>query len=196
MWNSLPNCFLCHVQHILKILLKCIQPVKWLTIMGPEKREKSCFQQDPQNVSFRLILCVISAISCKIMKIYSSIIFKILLTGMTPRLVWWPWNSLVELETVSQLFCCVISNISWKFHENPFTRFPQCCSNVASWYGCPAPPPHHPKKLQNSCMKRGKWNIPQMLQDVPFTKSHLSWMPTSKHDLLHSTFLRSLICKG
>ena len=38
-----------------------------------------------------------------------------------PSLVWGAWNSLVRRETVQLIASCVISNISWKFYQYPFT---------------------------------------------------------------------------
>ena len=46
-----------------------------------------------------------------------------LLTDTPPRLDGRPYIILVRCETVYLMIYCVVPDISWKFHENPFSRF-------------------------------------------------------------------------
>ena len=46
-----------------------------------------------------------------------------LLTYTPPCLVWGSWNIIIRHETVELIISCIMLNISWNFHENPFRCF-------------------------------------------------------------------------
>ena len=66
---------------------------------------------------------------------------------------------------IFQALPCLMSDVSWKFHENPFNFF---FRNVGHRHGLPR------KYRKKSCVQGVKWNIPKMCQIVPCTTSHLT----------------------
>ena len=97
------------------VVLTCIRKAKH----NREVRRKLWFQRYHIDTRQQDISSL-NTIGATILFIYLSIM---LLTDTSPRLDGRPWNSLVMRETVYSIISCVVPNISWKFHENPFIRF-------------------------------------------------------------------------
>ena len=162
-FNVLANCSLCNVWHILKISWKSIHPFfsNLAETTDPRKNSISKGLHATSQKCFRLFL--VSYLTLEISWKSINLFFFCKIANRV-CLVCRAWNSLVRCKTVQLFFSCLMLDISWKFHQNPFI-----VSSIMM--------------LKTRIQKIGKkflypmgyYNIPKMLQIVSCVISTLSW---------------------
>ena len=98
--------------------------VMWIKNTDPDNKKGNCVPKEVNATYLKSsrVPRVTSGLSWRFHENQFIYFFMMLLTDITPCLVWGLWN-IIDVKQFSQLFCWVVCNKYWKFRENPLSCF-------------------------------------------------------------------------